>query len=68
MMKCHTCRNEILPGEDAERINPPPWHELIVCGHCYEFKAWLLVSQEQIQEALDEDEESGLYIHGRDWH
>lgn len=54
-MKCHTCRNEFGPGESAERINPPPWDELIVCEHCYEWRAWTLVSEDQIRKALKED-------------
>lgn len=61
-MKCHLCRNEIKPPDWVERINPPPWSELIVCTHCYEWQAWTLCSPEQIQAALDEDALAGRLI------
>jgi hypothetical protein len=66
-MKCHTCQNEILPGEPVERINPWPWDELIVCEQCYDWRAWTLVSARQIREAAGlepTEEEPGSYAHG----
>ena len=54
-MKCHLCRNEIEPPDWVERINPPPWDELIACNNCYEWQAWKLCSPEQIQKALNEE-------------
>lgn len=54
-MKCHLCRNEIESPDWVERINPPPWDELIACSNCYEWQAWKLCSPEQIQKALNEE-------------
>lgn len=55
-MKCFLCRNEFGPDEPAERINPWPWDELIVCEQCYDWQAWRFVSNEQILEALREED------------
>lgn len=41
-MACQTCGNPTEIGK-LNRINPPPFDELIVCDHCYEWYAWEFV-------------------------
>lgn len=43
---CQTCGTP-TEIEKLNRINPPPFDELIVCDHCYEWHAWEFIKHRE---------------------